>query len=655
MAIEFNKILNLSSIDPSRYSINENCEKKEKRSKVINFIRWIVYIVSFTTIPRNKELDRICRSIANVAKARINTSEPLTEQDTTTLKNALTNLIIIIKKNSGKEKKIIENLLLQVPKPFKQADQVKEESRSNEEVKQKNTNESSPKVLKPKTFLHSDPESLGAFSVLPNETMVHLFSFLREQDLGATLQVCRSFYLITNDVISKNFEDIELKKQIADIFKRFQLGIKTEAFPFPPYYEKQEFRLAHSLCRPIMTQIREIFPESFIRKRNKWKPLSNGTPPKLGALELNKSDPHFAFYIDVKKNIRCWLSIIEPKKGQIVASFDTMQDIDPEQMLPPFGVTDPQFTARFPNYNGPPQLPNAVEECWSLVGAHSLNKKQIITVTDTGILRKWDISQTGKPISLGKPSQLFEVFAGYNYTKITETCLYNSFLFVKAVEDDEGFFSTGMKPNSFLRQYDIETGKLIQEYPLTNPSSIAANKQNLLVFEIPHFIGPPSQLKAYKKDVHQNKAMELAWVYPNIPSYFQTFQINDQWIAVYDIDGLLIINASNGKTWWKLPQEFSLTRNFQLIHDLIIFRNKTQNEQSLTILHLPSKQQVSVDLTHFKVNICTKDFIDRFQLNLKNGEIMALFNNSYEMQKNNSSSNTTTVKNQTLLRIIPTK
>lgn len=450
-------------------------------------------------------------------------------------------------------------------------------------------------------------------------------------------------------------------KKVANIFYRFQHGAKVETVSFPPDFNKGlEFRLTYSHLQPLITQVSDTYnlPHSFVRKIDRWESLENAKENiRLGDLELNHSDPHYAFYTDFYDPLkqffpgRTWLSIVDPKKGQVLTCFDTLKDIQPHQLASSIDVHDARFTARFPHYNGPEKIPGALEEvgCY-LVGAHSLNEMQIITVTASGILRKWDITQPDQPIAIGSPIQLFEVFAGTCYTHVMETYVYGSSLFAKVYEDDQGASLAGIKSNkTFLRQYDIQTGQLLNNTPLSSKyNRIFANKDHLFIYDIPESLSESSYLKAYKKDTLGN--LELAWeIAPLIASF--TIQVNDQWIAIHLVqNNLLILNAQTGETWWKL--EHINTSKFQLLNDLIILRSQEDDKQSLMILHLPSKQKALIDLASLKLQLPEMNKEDCFQLNLENGEILALFNNSYEDQKRGCGGHSS-FKEQNLLKIIP--
>lgn len=106
-----NQILQLGKIlDPDKSTLDENFATKKKRSALRNFFGWIVYLMSFTSISRNSSLDRLTVSILKVAKENF-AKDQLSSQDKAQMAEALKNLKIMIKKNSGAKGRLVDQFL----------------------------------------------------------------------------------------------------------------------------------------------------------------------------------------------------------------------------------------------------------------------------------------------------------------------------------------------------------------------------------------------------------------------------------------------------------------------------------------------------------------------------------------------------------------
>lgn len=106
----------LSSLEATQFSVafeGDNLKKVNKRSVACNFLSWFIYLITFTLIPRNRELDRITRSILKEIQ---NDLVQATGSEKSLAEKALQNLTIVINDNGGSDGNAVKKMLLTIGK-----------------------------------------------------------------------------------------------------------------------------------------------------------------------------------------------------------------------------------------------------------------------------------------------------------------------------------------------------------------------------------------------------------------------------------------------------------------------------------------------------------------------------------------------------------
>lgn len=110
------KVQFLNDLDPDQFSINTKDNELitvNKRSAVCNFFSWVIYLLSFTLIPRNHKLDHITREILQEMEEELDYA---TDREKSLAEKAVRNLGVIIENNGGSEGKNVEALLQTIAK-----------------------------------------------------------------------------------------------------------------------------------------------------------------------------------------------------------------------------------------------------------------------------------------------------------------------------------------------------------------------------------------------------------------------------------------------------------------------------------------------------------------------------------------------------------
>ena len=93
-----------------RFDKNLDLEKVEKDSPFRTFVRWLVYIISFTLVPRNSELDRLTKAISK----KIGQIQQCSSSDRLLIERALKNLKSVIHHNAGSKVKLLNKTVEKV-------------------------------------------------------------------------------------------------------------------------------------------------------------------------------------------------------------------------------------------------------------------------------------------------------------------------------------------------------------------------------------------------------------------------------------------------------------------------------------------------------------------------------------------------------------
>lgn len=119
---EFNKIVRfLNERDVVKDSIFLPKNKKElqridKRTRFQNFLHWFIHIITFTLVPRNKDLDRVTLHILAHAKELDKSTGRFTIEQKNLLKHAFKNLRTIIRENGGRNEGEVSQRLRSINK-----------------------------------------------------------------------------------------------------------------------------------------------------------------------------------------------------------------------------------------------------------------------------------------------------------------------------------------------------------------------------------------------------------------------------------------------------------------------------------------------------------------------------------------------------------
>lgn len=118
---EFNQYIDvLHKLKPEKDSVIFNTDSKNikptgKRSRFRNFCSWFIYLITFTLVPRNAQLDELSRRILSDA-VKINKKSILTEHEKKLYSEALGKLSLIIENNGGSLGKKVEKVLKTIAK-----------------------------------------------------------------------------------------------------------------------------------------------------------------------------------------------------------------------------------------------------------------------------------------------------------------------------------------------------------------------------------------------------------------------------------------------------------------------------------------------------------------------------------------------------------
>ncbi|MBN9377490.1 MAG: hypothetical protein BGO14_10370 [Chlamydiales bacterium 38-26] len=87
----------------------------KKKSSLSNFFSWVIHVITLTLVPRNQDLDKVTLRILQQYK-NLDPTLPLKPQEKSTLKDGISRLQIIIKKNGGCHAKKVSALLSTIQK-----------------------------------------------------------------------------------------------------------------------------------------------------------------------------------------------------------------------------------------------------------------------------------------------------------------------------------------------------------------------------------------------------------------------------------------------------------------------------------------------------------------------------------------------------------
>lgn len=104
----------ISHVDPAKSSLAMDKSKQvvpiHKRSAASNFWHWVIYLITFTLVPRNKSLDEVTKRILQETQD-LESKTSLTTDEKSLLRQALTHLQKIIHCNGGGQEKKVSELL----------------------------------------------------------------------------------------------------------------------------------------------------------------------------------------------------------------------------------------------------------------------------------------------------------------------------------------------------------------------------------------------------------------------------------------------------------------------------------------------------------------------------------------------------------------
>ena len=106
----------LSNLDATQFSVsrqNGALTQVTKRTALSNFLSWVIYLITFTLVPRNRELDGITRAILKEIENEI---KNFTQQEQSLAEKSIKNLKVVIANNGGSEGEAIEKLLKTISK-----------------------------------------------------------------------------------------------------------------------------------------------------------------------------------------------------------------------------------------------------------------------------------------------------------------------------------------------------------------------------------------------------------------------------------------------------------------------------------------------------------------------------------------------------------
>lgn len=116
--LNINDFKPLAELNPNKKSVtfsNGKLAITNKRSAIRNFFSWVIYIITFTLVPRNANLDKVTRTIFEEAE-RISKGKKLNAEEKNTIYKAIQNIKTIIEKNGGSESKKVAQLLATIEK-----------------------------------------------------------------------------------------------------------------------------------------------------------------------------------------------------------------------------------------------------------------------------------------------------------------------------------------------------------------------------------------------------------------------------------------------------------------------------------------------------------------------------------------------------------
>lgn len=106
----------LQNLDPQKNSVafdaNLHLTTIDKRSGFCNFVRWVIYLLTFTLVPRNPALDKVTLELLK----QINENEPFAKLNRNLVEKAFTNLLIIINYNGGGKASLVRETMNKIKK-----------------------------------------------------------------------------------------------------------------------------------------------------------------------------------------------------------------------------------------------------------------------------------------------------------------------------------------------------------------------------------------------------------------------------------------------------------------------------------------------------------------------------------------------------------
>lgn len=112
--ISFQQVLNFVYLqNPHKYNLDSNGRLLAKRSPLRNLIGWVVFVITFGQVPRNKALDVGTQKIIKATRQALQ-NEPFSSFRKESTIHALRNVVIMIDTNSGSRRKEVDQLIRQV-------------------------------------------------------------------------------------------------------------------------------------------------------------------------------------------------------------------------------------------------------------------------------------------------------------------------------------------------------------------------------------------------------------------------------------------------------------------------------------------------------------------------------------------------------------
>lgn len=231
MAISDN-IRFLANLNVKKYSVEldaNNLKPVEKRSTLKNFFSWVIYLITFTLVPRNSHLDQITRDILKDLGQQLN--KAVTHDERTLFKKAIKNLLIVNKENGGSEIDATRNLLTAI-KNIQILPAVQKLSK-----KQKPSEKIIEKLENPEILKEGESEKQKEEPPIIPQPILHIIEELDKNNPEEELP---------QEEINKAGKEIPQQEEVDEEAKA--------AIPELPYVPKKEEKTLSELLKNLMNQ-----------------------------------------------------------------------------------------------------------------------------------------------------------------------------------------------------------------------------------------------------------------------------------------------------------------------------------------------------------------------------------------------------------------